>query len=310
MAEPVPGAAKPCGPIIDPILLLVAIFWGGNFVAYKYLMDLIPAAGLLAARFIAITSILLVILELRGRLRRGHSREMWLRLAAAGLLVMGPQQISFVSGLNLTAAGEGSLVFSTAPIFTALIAAAIGQETLSAGNWAGIIAAMAGTALVIVGGSGAAHVPATRVSGDLLMLASSIGYAIFMVIAKPLGERYGALKVVTFAYLFALLVVVPFGGREMLGANWGALGWTGWLALAWLVLLAGVFGFVAWYQRIAHTSSSLVAVYQYLVPVVAMVTAALLLAERPTALQLAGAALVLSGLYFARREAVVEACPR
>lgn len=309
MAQPDPGAAKPCGPVIDPILLLVALLWGGNFVAYKYLMGIIPAAGLLAGRFIAITVILLVVLELRGRLRRGNSRAMWLRLVPAGLLVMGLQQISFVSGLDLTAAGEGSLVFSTAPIFTALIAAAIGQEALSAGNWAGIIAAMAGTALVILGGSGASHVPATRITGDLLMLASSIGYAIFMVIAKPLGERYGALKVVAFGYLFGLPVVLPFGWSEMVGADWAALGPLGWLALAWLVLLAGVFGFVVWYWRIAHTSSSLVAVYQYLVPVVAMVTAALLLSERPAALQLAGAALVLGGLYFARRRAVVEACP-
>lgn len=309
MAQPEPGAAKPCGPVIDPILLLVAILWGGNFVAYKYLMGLIPAAGLLVARFIAITVILLIVLELRGRLRRGNTRAMWLRLVPAGLLVMGLQQISFVSGLNLTAAGEGSLVFSTAPIFTALIAAAIGQEALSGGNWAGIIAAMAGTALVILGGSGAAHVPETRIAGDLLMLASAVGYAIFMVLAKPLGERYGALKVVTFGYLFGLPVVAPFGWQAMVVADWGALGPLGWMALAWLVLLAGVFGFVAWYWRIAHTSSSLVAVYQYLVPVVAMATAALLLAERPAVLQLAGAALVLGGLYFARRRAVVEACP-
>lgn len=309
MAASAEGAAKPCGPVIDPVLLLVAFLWGGNFVAYKYLMGMIPARGLLAARFIAITVILLVVLELRGRLRRGNSREMWLRLAPAGLLVMGLQQISFVSGLDLTAAGEGSLVFSTAPIFTALIAAAIGQERLTADNWVGIVAAMGGTALVILGGAGAAHVPATRVLGDLLMLASSIGYATFMVLAKPLGERYGALKVVAFGYLFGLPVVVPFGGREMLGADWGALGLLGWLALAWLVLLAGAFGFVAWYWRIAHTSSSLVAVYQYVVPVVAMGTAALLLAERPSPAQLAGAALVLGGLYLARRRVGAEECP-
>jgi len=309
MAQPERPAAQPCGPIIDPILLFVAFLWGGNFVAYKYLMGIIPARGLLAARFLAITIILLAVLELRGRLRRFNSPGMWLRLLAAGLLVMGLQQISFVSGLNLTAAGEGSLVFSTAPIFTALIAAAIGQEALLAGNWAGIIAAMSGTALVILGGAGASHVPATRVTGDLLMLASSVAYAIFMVISKPLGQRYGALKVVAFAYLFGLPVVLPFGWREMVGANWGALGPLGWLALGWVVLLAGAFGFVAWYWRIAHTSSSLVAVYQYIVPVVAMGAAALLLAERPSVAQLAGAALVLGGLYFARRRAATVACP-
>ncbi|MGD9496899.1 MAG: DMT family transporter [Armatimonadota bacterium] len=296
------------GAAFDPVLALVALIWGANFVAYKYLMEFIPARGLLAARFGAITVVLLVVLAWRGQLVRGNSPAMWLRLFLAGVLVMGTQQISFVSGLDFTAAGEGSLLFSTAPIFTALIAAAIGQEAIARANWAGIAAAMLGAALVILGGANARAAPQTRVLGDLLMLVSSLGYAGFMVLSRPLGQRYGALKIVAFAYLFGTLVVMPFGGREMLQADWGALGWREWFAMCWLVLLAGAFGFVAWYWRIAHTTSARVAVYQYLVPVVAMITAAILLGERPTAVQLGGAALVLTGLYFARRREAV-ACP-
>lgn len=292
-----------CGPVLDPLLMLIAFVWGGNFVAYKYLLDFIPPAGLLAARFIAITLILLGVLAWRGRLRRGNTPAMWLRMFLAGVLIMGVQQVTFVSGLDLTAAGEGSLIFSTAPIFTALIAAAIGQERMSGANWFGILGAMAGTALVILGGNQAAGAPETRVLGDLLMLASALGYALFMVISNPLGRRYGALKIVAFAYLFGLLVVVPFGARDMVTADWGALGTLGWVAMGWLVLLAGAFGFVAWYWRIARTSSARVAVYQYMVPVVAMGAAALLLKERPTVAQLVGAGLVLLGLYFSRRRA-------
>ncbi|MEA3401791.1 MAG: DMT family transporter [Armatimonadota bacterium] len=297
-----------CGPILDPILLSVAIIWGGNFVAYKYLMAAIPARGLLAARFISITVLLLAILGVRGRLRQGNTRAMWVRLFLAGVLIMGLQQIAFVTGLDLTAAGEGSLIFSTAPILTALMAAAIGQERITPANWLGIAAAMAGTAMVILGGAGALHVPETRVTGDLLMLASSFGYALFMVVSKPLMRRYGALKVVSFAYLFGLLVVVPFGAGQMVGADWGALNAAGWFSMFWLVMLAGVYGFVAWYWRISRTTPSRVAVYQYFVPVVAMVTAALLLGERPSWLQIVGACLVLAGLYFARRRDPT-ACP-
>ncbi|MGC9317877.1 MAG: DMT family transporter [Armatimonadota bacterium] len=308
MADQQDAIEERCGPVLDPILLSVAIIWGGNFVAYKYLMGAIPARGLLAARFISITVLLLAILGVRGRLRRGNTRAMWVRLLVAGVLIMGVQQVTFVTGLDLTAAGEGSLIFSTAPIFTALMAAAIGQERIRPANWLGIVAAMAGTAMVILGGAGAAHVPETRVTGDLLMLASSLGYALFMVVSKPLMRRYGALKVVTFAYLFGLLVVVPFGARQMVAAEWAALNAAGWFSMFWLVMLAGVYGFVAWYWRISATTPSRVAVYQYFVPVVAMVTAALLLGERPSALQILGAGLVLAGLYFARRRDAT-ACP-
>lgn len=296
-----------CG-FLDPVLLSVAIFWGGNFVAYKYLMALISPAALLVARYVLITLLLLGLVAARGRLRSGNSPMMWLHIGLAGLLIMGLQQIAFVTGLNLTAAGEGSLLFSTAPIFTALIAAAIGQEQVRRGNWIGIAAAMAGCTMVILGGAGAEHVPETRITGDLLMLASAIGYVLFMVVSKPLMLRYGALKVVGFSYLFGLLLIVPFGARDAMEADWGSLGSAGWFWMGWLVILAGAYGFAAWYWRISRTTPSRVAVYQYMVPVVAMVTAALLLAERPAAIQIGGAVLVLAGLYFARRDGAAT-CP-
>ncbi len=290
-----------CGPILDPVLLSVVICWGGNFVAFKYLMDFVGPTGLLLVRYALITVLLLAVLELRGQLRTGNSKTMWVHLSVAGALIMGGQQIAFVLGLNLTAAGQGSLLFSTAPIFTALIVAAIGQERITAANWVGIGAAMAGTAMVILGGAGAEHVPDTHLLGDLTMLLSSLGYAIYMVVSKPLMARYGALKVVTLSYLLGLIVVTPIGAGEALAADWAALGAVEWFAMVWLVLFAGAYGFVAWYWRIARTSASRVAVYQYFVPVVAMILGAILLHERPAPVQIFGAAIVLLGLYFARR---------
>jgi drug/metabolite transporter (DMT)-like permease len=107
--------------------------------------------------------------------------------------------------------------------------------------------------------------------------------------------------------MFGLIVVIPFGAHDALTADWGALGAAEWGALFWTVVLAGTFGFMAWYWRISKTSASRVAVYQYIVPVVALITAVLLLGERPTALQILGAGLVLMGLYFARRRSAT--CP-
>ncbi len=293
-------------PILDPVLLVVAIIWGGNFPVYKRLMEVIPPEGLLAVRFVSITLLLLVVLGVTGRLRN-NPRGMWLPLFLAGALVMGTQQLTFVLGLNLTAAGEGSLLFSTAPVFVAIMVAVIGAEAISGANWLGVGAAFVGVGMVIMGGAGAAHLPETRITGDLLMLGSSVGYALFMVISKGLMEKYGSLKVVTFTYMFGALVVVPFGWHEMMAVDWAHLQPVSWFCLGWLVLLAGVFGFTAWYWRISRTSSARVAVYQYIVPVVAMVTAAVWLGERPSVMQIIGTVVVLAGLALARRR-TVAAC--
>ncbi|MCD6360167.1 MAG: DMT family transporter, partial [Armatimonadetes bacterium] len=96
--------------IFDPVLLSIAVIWGANFPVYKRLMEDIAPVGLLAVRFAGMTTLLLVILAATGRLR-STPRKMWLPVLLAGALIMGTQQISFVVGLNLTAAGEGSLLF-------------------------------------------------------------------------------------------------------------------------------------------------------------------------------------------------------
>jgi drug/metabolite transporter (DMT)-like permease len=159
MSDNEPQTEKQDG-IIDPVLLSIAIIWGANFPVYKRLLDDIPPVGLLAVRFIVTTSILLVILWASGRLRR-NPRAMWLPMFLAGVLVMGAQQMTFVLGLDRTASGEGALLFSTAPIFVALIVAITGSELISRANWLGVFAAFAGVALVIMGGSGAVDAPET-----------------------------------------------------------------------------------------------------------------------------------------------------
>jgi len=296
------------GPsIIDPWLASVALIWGGNFVTYKILLGTLSPTGLLAVRFIAVTALLVAILWVTGRLRHNEP-GMWLRLFLAGVLIMGVQQILFVHGLNLTAAGEGALLFATAPIFTALMVTLAGTESIAASNWVGVVAAFGGVAMVILGGGETTGAPASRVTGDLLMLGSAILYALFMVLSKGLMTRYGPLKVVTFAYMFGALVVVPAGAHEALTDDWSRLGPACWFCLAYLIVLAGSYGFCVWYWRILRTSSARVAVYQYAVPVVAMIAAAIWLGERPTAIQLLGALLVLTGLAFARRPAPT-ACP-
>lgn len=298
---------EPCPGIVDPWLAVVALIWGGNFVTYKILLDRISPTAVLAVRFVAVTALLLLFLLVTGRLRRNEP-GMWPRLFLAGVLIMGTQQLMFVHGLNLTAAGEGALLFATAPIFTALMAALAGTEAIAGSNWTGVIAAFCGTAMVILGGGREAGVAQSRITGDVLMLGSAVLYALFMVLSKGLMQRYGALKVVTFAYMFGALVVVPAGAGEALSADWAGLEPGCWFCLGYLIVLAGVFGFVTWYWRISRTSAARVAVYQYVVPVVAMIAAAIWLAERPTMVQLAGALLVLTGLVLARRTPPAQ-CP-
>ena len=112
-------------------LVAVQVFFGSLPVIGKVVLKVIPALGLVGFR-IAITAIVFAIVQsVRGRFWLRDNRDYW-RLAVLSLFGVTFNQLLFISGLSLTKAANTSLLASTIPIFTILIASALGFEKLRA----------------------------------------------------------------------------------------------------------------------------------------------------------------------------------
>lgn len=286
--------------IIDPWLLSVAVLWGMNVIPTKWLLEVMGPAGILLFRYITCAAILSLAVWHLGRRRGRKAARPWGLMLLVGMWVA-VQQLMFIYALDWTSASEASLIISIAPIWTALIGGVTRMEAISAGNWAGILAAAAGVALIVAGGGALdTHMP-TRVQGDLLMIVSSLGYGSFMVYSKRIMNNNGALRVMSWSFVFGLLLVAPAGMGQLIAADWARFDLLLWASLLYTGLIAGGYGFVVWYRTIARTTAAKTSVYQYLVPVVSLVGAALLLGDRMTAPQVAGALVAMTGLVLARR---------
>ncbi len=286
--------------ILDPRLLLVALLWGGNLVAYKFVFAYLKPLAAVGFRFALMAPMLLVAARLLAP-SSWPAPGQWWPLVWAGLVVMAGQQISFIFALDWTTATEAALLISTAPLFTGIIAAATGQEKMTPLRWAGCIIAFCGVAAIVLGGNPSPHAAKARIPGDLLMLFSAVLYGYFMVLARELVPRYGGLPTVAICSWLASLVLVPISIPSFYQSNWAAMPACIWaLFVGYVCCAAGVVAFVIWYTVIGQTSAPRTAVYQYLVPVVAMVAAAIFLGEKPKLAQLAGAVIVILGVAMAR----------
>ncbi|MBC7287601.1 MAG: DMT family transporter [Armatimonadetes bacterium] len=287
-------------PVVDPWLLSVAIIWGLNFVAYKMTLRHLTPLAIVGVRFGLMAPILLLVAWWRrpeGFLRPRH----WLPLIWAGMGVLAAQQISFIVAVNWSSAAEAALLISTAPIFTAIIATGMRQEQLTALNWVGIAIGFAGVAMVVLGSGQTQQVYPRRIAGDLTMLFSALMYGYFMVLARPMVREHGGLRAVAYCYFLGALVIVPLAAPDLMKVTLSSIDLATWAWLVgYIVVLAGVYGFVVWYTTIGRTTAARTAVYQYLVPVVAMVGAAVFLGERPGLWQILGAATTLAGVAIAR----------
>ena len=104
--------------VLNPWLLSVAVVWGLNNVASKYLLGAIEPAGILAFRFMSCGAIISAIVWLRNR--RSPRPLPPLRVVLFTGLFLAAQNLTFMYALDRTTASEGSLIISIAPIWTAL----------------------------------------------------------------------------------------------------------------------------------------------------------------------------------------------
>jgi drug/metabolite transporter (DMT)-like permease len=289
------------GHVVDPWLLSVAVIWGVNFVVYKLVLAKVTPLTVVGVRFGLMSPPLL----LAAWLLRRHAwpeREHWPRLLWAGVVIHAAQQLSFILAVAQTTATEASLLITTMPLWTALIAVGMGQERLTRLNAAGVLAGFVGVALVVLGGDAlaSAHAPG-RVLGDLMMVGSAALYGYFTVLMKPIVEEHGGLTAVAYAYALAAVVIVPVAARDLLATPWAGLDAATWFYLiGYISILSGAYGFGVWYAAVGRTSAARTAAYQYLVPVVAMASAALYLGERLHWPQAVGVAVTLVGLVMTR----------
>jgi drug/metabolite transporter (DMT)-like permease len=284
---------------LDPVLLTVACIWGAGNLVTKWLLEVMDPAALLAVRMGTVAVLMAGLLLASRRPRLAH-RD-WLMLVLVGGGIVAIQLLSFNYAMRMTTGSEGSLLISTAPVWTAVLVTLLGMERLTRVNWLGVALASAGVAMLVLGGAGRTFEDApARVPGDLLMLGSAWLYGGFMGLSKRWMRRIGPLHVVCYSFAASGVILALVGARPLLDTDWTAITAGRWVGIAYLAVMAGFLGVVLWYSTIGRTTASGTAVYQYLVPGVSCVGAALFLGERMAPVQIAGIFVMLAGVYLAR----------
>ena len=283
-------------------LALIALVWGVNFSVIKVGLESVEPFAFNALRF-PVASLVLLAVVLGSRSTVRPTREDLPRILILGLLGNVVYQVNFIVGIDRTLAGNASLLLATTPVWTAVLSAGVGHERLRGAFWLGLLGAVGGMTLIILGNRSALRIGTDTATGDLLMVGASVVWAVYTVGSRDLIERYGALNLAAWTLWVGTLGLVALGIPAVRATDVGGLGWGAWGP----VLFAGAFGigfaYVLWYYGVGVLGSARTALYSNAVPVVALAVAWLWLGERPTLLQLSGAALVLGGIGWARRGA-------
>lgn len=272
--------------------LLVILIWGTNFVAMKFGLLTLSPMLLSALRFVVASLPFLLFV-------RPPKSVGWRYLAAYGL-VQGVGQFGMLFlGLKLgMPAGMASVVLQTQAFITLLLAAALLGERPQRWQWWGLAVATLGLLAI-----GSAHGDSARdmtLAGFLMTVGAAALWATSNLLTRH-AARHGPYEPVPFIVWSSLFPVVPLLLLSAwlegdMAAQLAAFGWRELAVVGYLAGLSTLVGYGLWTRLLQRYPASTVAPLSLLVPVVGLLSALLLLGERPSALQWLGTAGVLLGM--------------
>jgi len=270
----------------------MSVIWGIPYLLIKVAVSGVPVPVLVLAR-VGIGAALLLPLAVRGR-QLAALRPHWRWLVAFALVeIIAPWLLLSEAETRLSSSLSGLLVASVPIIVVVLGRLTGGTERLTGVRWAGLLAGLAGVALLAA---------PTAAGGDALSITEVLGVAVCYAVGPLIASRkLGDLPPLgmTAACLgLAAIVYAPLAAVSWPSAvpSWRVLG-----ALAGLAVVCTAVAFLLFFRLIAEAGPARASVITYVNPAIAVILGVSVLGERFTPAMGGAFALILGGSVLATR---------
>jgi drug/metabolite transporter (DMT)-like permease len=277
-------------------LLAVNLIYGANYSIAKEVMPLhVKPFAFVIMRVGGALILFWIVSSLF--VREKLDKKDFPRLALLALFGVACNQLLFLKGLSITTPINASIIMISNPIVVLLIASAVLKERVSIGKLFGIAFGVSGALLLLLFNKSFA-LGSETISGDIMILVNSISWALYLVLVKPLMKKYHTITIVKWVFLFGFLYVLPFGYSEFTEVKWSELSPRVWDDIIFVVVGTTFFAYILNTYALKALSPSVVSVYIYLQPFLAVLFAVLIYQNDSLDLRkLTAAMLIIIGVY-------------
>lgn len=276
------------------LALLVVVVWGLNFVVIKVGLHNMPPLMLAGLRFLLVAFPAIFFIA--------RPKIPLSLLLGYGLTISFGQFAFLFSAIKFgMPAGLASLVLQAQAFFTIILGAFAFGERLQGKQLVGIALAVFGVLVLIEASLNGQHV---GMLGFMLTLAAALSWAYGNIFNKKIMQHTSRPAVMSLVVWSALIPIIPFflasallDGPTQIVQSLVAIDMITILSLVYLAFVATIVGYGIWGSLLGRYETWRVAPLSLLVPVVGLASAAVLLDETLTGLQLLGALLIMAGLY-------------
>lgn len=285
---------KPSTLRIHLALLFVSAVFGVNSVTAKIALREMNPLALVCIRISTAAIILLVLQHIFIKERVRSARD-FLQLAFFSVFGIIINQTLFLKGLALTTAINATVLVTTIPVVTIVIAIIMRREKTSFRKIAGSLISFVGVILLL--GAERIDLDNQFFVGNVLVFINAVSFGIYLVIAKDILKRYHPATVTTWTFVFGAIGILPFGVTQAIHLPYADISVIAWLCVAFLILFSSVIVYYINSWALQRTTSSNVAVYIYVQPIVATTLSTVTLGETLTWTTVFAALLIFAGVF-------------
>jgi drug/metabolite transporter (DMT)-like permease len=282
------------------ILALFTIFiWGTTYISIKMLLKEFTPTEILFFRFIL--AYFALLLAKPARIPYKNWKEELL-FAAAGLCGVTLYFTVQNTSLVYTLASNAGVLVSVAPFFTAIFSwLLLKEEPLRKRFFIGFVFSIIGIILISFNGN---FVLKLNPLGDILAFLCAVVWAAYSVLMKKISAlNYNVILSTRKIFLYGIILLIP--ALPFFHFQWNLARFTylpNVFHMLFLGLGASALCFVTWNYAVGVLGPVKTSVYIYFNPIVTVVTSAIILHERITAVAMLGAVLILAGLYLSEKK--------
>lgn len=196
--------------------------------------------------------------------------DLW-RIALASFLGLFLTQMTFLVGITMATPIDSAILGTLGPVFTMFFAYFFVREPITGKKAGGVAVALAGVIFLILNTVHAGGASATTPLGFVLLLLNSLTFSMYLGIFRPLISKYSVVSFMKWAFLFALLMSLPFSAKGLLTMDYAAIP----VAVRWEIAFLIFFATFIAYSLIPYGQKrirpTLVSMYNYLSPIIATI---------------------------------------
>ena len=279
-------------------LIAAMAMWGGTWIAGRVIAQELSAPLAVATLRFVLSGLAVCAFMLlsEGRLPVPQSSRDWGLIWALGFFGIFLYGLCFFFGLQRIPAGRGALVVALNPAVIVITAWLIGKERMTPRKAVGSLIALAGCLTVIGNGDPLALFQGTVGLGEWLIVGCVLSWTAYTFIGWQATGRFSPLATTFYASLSGaiLLGLAALLQGDIDPAAWS---WRVWSGMGFLAIFGTAIAYTWFTDAVHRLGAGHASIFINLVPVFAVLQAALLLGERLGLAVLAGGTLVIAGVW-------------